>query len=198
MCTTESLGDPVAATQPPSRAKPVQECRLIYRSTCSDSFLPNEDLRALVQHSAQNNADHDITGLLLLSGDQFLQVLEGPCKPVNRLFNHIVRDSRHHDLELIVFEQIGPRYFDDWCMHLVDLFDLSKQPRDLLARKYGAADGVIRIPERLHEIFALLLDARTICRNKPWEEDRGGAIAAPSADPSSGADAAPVSAADRA
>ncbi len=151
------------------------DCRLIYRSTCCASFLPNADLRALVHNAAEHNAQHSITGLLLLSGDQFLQVLEGPAKPVNQLFNRIIRDARHHSVELIAFEQIGPRYFDDWCMHLVDLFDLSRQPRDLLAEKYGAANGVIRIPERLHEIFGLLLDARAICRNQPWEEDRGDA-----------------------
>jgi hypothetical protein len=153
------------------------DCRLIYRSTCSASFLPNEDLRELVHKSAENNAALGITGLLLLSGDQFLQVLEGPARAVNQLFNRIIRDDRHHDVELIAFEQIGPKYFDDWCMHLVDLFDLSRQPRDLLAEKYGAANGVIRIPERLHEIFGLLLDARAICRNQPWEEDRGDVAA---------------------
>ena len=54
------------------------DCRLIYRSTCSASFLPNEDLRSLVHQSADHNAEQGITGLLLLSGDQFLQVLEGP------------------------------------------------------------------------------------------------------------------------
>ena len=151
------------------------DCRLIYRSTCSASFLPNEDLRSLVHQSADHNAEQGITGLLLLSGDQFLQVLEGPDTAVNRLFNRIIRDTRHHDVALIAFEQIGPRYFDDWCMHLVDLFDLARQPRELLAQKYGAANGVIRIPERLHEIFGLLLDARAICRNQPWEEDIGGA-----------------------
>jgi hypothetical protein len=152
------------------------DCRLIYRSTCSESFLPNEDLKALVQQSAENNRRDGITGLLLLSGDQFLQVLEGPSPAVNRLFRRLCRDERHYDIELIAFEQIGPRYFDDWCMHLVDLFDLSRQPRDLLAQKYGAENGVIDIPERLHEIFALLLDARAICRNRPWDEDRGDSV----------------------
>jgi hypothetical protein len=169
------------------------DCRLIYRSTCSESFLPNEDLRALVHKSADYNAAHGITGLLLMSGDKFLQVLEGPDKPVNELFNRIIRDTRHHEVELIAFEQIGPRYFDDWCMHLVDLFDLARQPRELLAEKYGAVNGVIRIPERLHEIFGLLLDARAICRNQPWEEDFGAAGAeAERAAPAAGGERAPA------
>lgn len=149
---------------------PMQNCRLIYRSTCAASFLPNEDLRELVEYSAQHNRNAGITGLLLLSGSQFLQVLEGPSVAVNELFGRIIRDPRHHDVQLISFEQIGPTYFDDWNMHLVDLFDLSKHPRELLSGKYQTSNGVVQIPERLHEVYSLLLDARGICRNRPWEE----------------------------
>lgn len=145
-------------------------CRLIYRSTCAASFMPNEDLRELVARSAENNRSAGITGLLMLSGSQFLQVLEGPSHAVNRLFNRIIRDPRHQDVQLVSFEQIGPTYFDDWSMHLVDLFDLSRHPRDLLSGKYQTSNGVVQIPARLHEVYALLLDARSICRNRPWEE----------------------------
>jgi hypothetical protein len=160
---------PLPATDS-EHAAAMANCRLIYRSICSSSFLPNEDLRALVERSADNNRGEGITGLLLLSGERFLQVLEGPSPAVNCLFGRIMRDTRHHDVELISFEQIGPTYFDEWNMYLVDLFDLSKQPRELLARKYTGANGIIEIPERLHEVYALLLDARAICRGRPWEE----------------------------
>lgn len=132
--------------------------------------MSNEELRDLVRQSAENNRARGITGLLLLSGGDFLQVLEGPSDAVNKLFNRIVRDPRHHDVSLIAFEQIGPFYFDEWDMHLVDLFDLPKLPRELLASKYSVKDGAVVIPERLHEVYGLLLDARTICRGRPWEE----------------------------
>lgn len=146
------------------------QCRLIYQSTCSDKLIDNADLRDLVQKSAENNRAAAITGLLLLSGDQFLQVLEGPSDAVNRLFGRIVRDRRHRDVRLLSFEQIGPVYFDDWSMHLVDLFDLPKGPRDLLARKYRSREGAVQIPDRLHEVYGLLLDARHICLSRPWED----------------------------
>jgi hypothetical protein len=145
-------------------------CRLIYQSTCSDKLIDNAELRELVQKSAEHNRAAAITGLLLLSGDQFLQVLEGPADAVNRLFGRIIRDRRHRDVRLLSFEQIGPTYFDDWSMHLVDLFDLSKAPRDLLARKYRSREGAVQIPERLHEVYGLLLDARHICLSRPWED----------------------------
>jgi len=133
--------------------------------------MPNEDLRQLMRESADNNRGAGITGLLILSGDAFLQVLEGPADAVNELFGHIMRDPRHHDLRLISYEQIGPTYFDDWDMHLVDLFDLSKHPRQYLAGKYRVENGVVQIPERLHEVYGLLLDAKAICTGRPWDED---------------------------
>lgn len=149
------------------------DCRLIYRSTSSDKVIDNADLRALVRKSAEHNGAAGITGLLLLSGDSFLQVLEGPEQAVNRLFGRIVRDKRHRDVRLLSFEQIGPTYFDHWSMHLVDLFDLPKAPRELLARKYRSREGAVEIPERLHEVYALLLDARHLCLSRPWEGTEG-------------------------
>jgi len=153
----------------------MDKCRLIYRSACSDSFMPNEDLRKLVQQSAENNRAAGITGLLILSGDHFLQALEGPADAVNDLFARIVRDQRHYDIRLISYEQIGPTYFDDWDMHLVDLFDLSKHPRQYLAEKYRIKDGTVQIPERMHEVYALLLDAKAICTGRPWDQDQSDA-----------------------
>ncbi len=147
----------------------MSHCRLIYQSTVSDSPIDNEALRALVERSSERNKAAGITGLLLLSGDQFLQVLEGPSDAVNRLFARIMRDPRHHDVRLRSFEPIGDTYFDDWNLSLVDLFDLPKGPRELLARKYRSHEGAVEIPERLHEVYALLLDARSICVNRPWE-----------------------------
>jgi hypothetical protein len=146
-------------------------CRLIYRSRCIDPAISNAELRALVRESADNNRAAGITGMLLLAGAQFLQVLEGPCNAVNRLFMRIVKDSRHEEIELITFEEIGPRYFDDWSMSLVDLFDLPAYPRRQLAAKYPTENGIVQLPERLHEVYALLLDARHLCVGRPWEAD---------------------------
>ena len=147
----------------------MSQCRLIYRSTVSDKLIANETLSDLVQRSSESNKAAGITGLLLLSGDQFLQVLEGPSDAVNQLFGRIMRDKRHHDVRLLTFEPIGDVYFSDWNMYLVDLYDLPKGPRECLGRKYRSREGAVEIPERLQEIYALLLDARAMCLNRPWE-----------------------------
>jgi hypothetical protein len=147
----------------------MSHCRLIYQSTSARNPVDNEDLRALVERSTENNKAAGITGLLLLSGNRFLQVLEGPSEAVNALFGRIIRDKRHRDVQLLTYEPIGEVYFDDWNMYLVDLFDLPKAPREYLASKYSTHEGAVRIPSRLHEVYALLLDARSICLTRPWE-----------------------------
>ncbi len=148
----------------------MKNCRLIYRSDCTDKLIANEDLRDILQQSAQRNREAGITGLLVLSGDQFLQVLEGPSDAVNTLYSKLISDTRHHDLKLISYELIAERYFDDWGMSLVDLYDLPKAERDILRRKYASNKDAVAFPERLHEVYAFLLDAKALCSGRPWEE----------------------------
>ncbi len=141
----------------------MSRCRLIYKSISSEPFMSNEALGELVRQSAENNQATKISGLLLLSGDRFLQVLEGPTKAVNHLFKDILLDLRHHDVTLVSFESIGPAYFEDWSMRLVDLDNLPLHPREFFMRKYEHKDGVIRYPEKLHAVYGLLLDAKVLC-----------------------------------
>jgi len=124
-----------------------------------------------VKRSSKNNLRDKITGLLLLSGDRFLQVLEGDSKAVNRLYGKIYQDSRHREVELISFESIDVPYFETWGMRLVDLYDLPTHPRQFLMDKYEHLDGDIQIPSRLHEVFSLLLDAKALCQPNPTPQD---------------------------
>jgi len=138
------------------------QCRLIYRSLATEDVVANEVLRELEETSSANNRKAGITGLLLYTGHEFLQVLEGPEKEVNALFQKISRDPRHETVRLLTFELIGPVYFEQWSMRVVDLFDLPGPERQLFMAKYQHEDGVVGIPESLHEIYALLLDARAV------------------------------------
>ena len=147
----------------------MKKSRLIYTSTATAEVVSNETLRDLADRASAANADRQITGLLILSGNRFLQVLEGPHRHVNALYRNLVRDPRHRDVELITFEPMENAYFDDWNMRLVDLYDLPRAPREYLAAKYRHKDGNILIPDRLHEVYALLLDAKLLCVSSPWE-----------------------------
>jgi hypothetical protein len=83
-----------------------------------------------------------------------------------------MRDTRHRDVELVIFEPMESRYFEEWNMRLVDLYELSKYPREFIAAKYKYRDGVILIPERLLEVYSLLLDAKALCLTTPWKKNK--------------------------
>lgn len=139
-----------------------RKCRLIYKSETSWDLLSNETLRELAETSAKNNAEKEITGLLILAGESFLQVLEGPVDEVNELYLKISKDSRHGSLRLLTYEQIVSGLFTDWSMHVVDLHDLPLVQREFLAGKYPAAGGLISIPDDDRLALSLLLDARQL------------------------------------
>lgn len=148
----------------------MNHCRLIYKSTAVEDPVSNESIRNLIDHSSKKNTEAGITGLLLLCGRHFLQVLEGPAEKVNALFQKISADSRHDTVELIEFRAFAEPMFEDWSMRLVDLYDLPGEKRELLMDKYDHADGEIFIPKQSAQVISLLLDARAICLTTPWTE----------------------------
>ena len=138
-------------------------CRLVYRSQTSWDNLSNEMLRELARASEKRNQERGISGLLVLSGETFLQVLEGDSKEVNELYAKIIQDKRHYEVTLISFEQITSRCFEDWSMRVADLNELPVSSRDLLRSKYPEEEGYIEIPDDSPRALALLFDARALC-----------------------------------
>tara|TARA_R110000850_G_scaffold125759_9_gene244381 strand:+ start:278 stop:724 length:447 start_codon:yes stop_codon:yes gene_type:complete len=148
----------------------MQLCRLIYRSKTSWDVLTNDLLRNLAQRSASNNRELDITGLLVLSDETFLQVLEGPDIAVNMIFNRIIRDELHSEVTLLSYDQTANRSFEDWSMRVVDLNDLPMASRDLFRHKYDDKEGYIQIPSDMPKAISLLFDARALCLSELGEE----------------------------
>lgn len=139
----------------------MKRCRLIYKSILRPELLPDAALKNLVRDAAAKNEKAGITGVLLMSGDRFLQVLEGPASFVNELYCKIVADSRHRKVELISYESIPTTFFPDWSMKLLNLDkDLSNELRETLVNKYSEENGSIAIPENIIHVHALLLDVR--------------------------------------
>ncbi len=146
----------------------MKSCRLIYRSISTAEVVSNQTLRDLERKSSERNAKEGITGLLVLSGNIFLQVLEGSALDVTGLFGRIIPDKRHRQVELVTFESGIERYFDDWNMRLVDLDDLPGEKRTLMATKYAGKDGAILVPTDVHLVYAFLFDAKHLCLSAPW------------------------------
>ena len=107
--------------------------RLMYASRAV-AAMNQEELHAILRKSKGNNPAAGITGVLCFSGGIFLQVLEGGRAAVNRLYNRIVADPRHTDMELLLYEEIGERRFAGWSMGQVNLSRLNPS----LLLKYSA------------------------------------------------------------
>ena len=57
-----------------------------------------------------------LSGLLLYSGGNIIQVLEGPEDAVESTFETIVDDPRHKDVIVMLRDPIEERAFPDWSM----------------------------------------------------------------------------------
>ena len=140
----------------------MRRCRLIYKSIAYPEILEPEAIGELTTLASERNKESGITGILLLSGDSFLQALEGPVRFVNQLFIKIANDKRHHDIELVAYEDINATCFHDWSMRLVDLAQIQDEKRELLLQKYPHSGDAISYPNDKMLLFSLLMDAKNV------------------------------------
>jgi hypothetical protein len=94
--------------------------RCVYASRAATA-LSGATVEDILERSRVNNPANGITGILCYSGDLFIQVLEGGRDEVCELYNAIVRDGRHSNVRLLIFEEIRERKFSNWTMGHVDL-----------------------------------------------------------------------------
>ncbi len=91
--------------------------RLIYRSR---NLIPGPDRKvehgALFSHARSNNKQQHISGALLLSGDWFVQTLEGDEDAVRALYTTIEGDPRHDSVTLVDTQTVEDRVFARWAM----------------------------------------------------------------------------------
>ncbi len=98
--------------------------RLMYASRAVPA-IDQEALVAILRKSKANNPGLGVTGVLCFGEGIFLQVLEGGRAAVNRLYNRIATDTRHNDVTLLCYEEIGERHFAGWSMGQVNMSRLN-------------------------------------------------------------------------
>lgn len=108
---------------------------LIYTS----EYIPSSEatkrvLHDIVQSAAKNNAEHDITGVLLFRNNHFLQVLEGEAKDIATVFSKIKNDSRHKNIEVLFESPIDKRNYSQWKMELFNVNDPSQFSKPTLQK----------------------------------------------------------------
>lgn len=74
----------------------------------------------ILEQSRRNNVKLGITGLLCVSDNVYIQVLEGGRDEVCDLYNRIILDDRHTHVRLLNFGEISERHFGSWTMGQVN------------------------------------------------------------------------------
>ena len=73
-------------------------------------------LNGILVQARRNNSRSALTGALIVRGDLYLQLLEGPEATVLATFARIQRDNRHLAVRLLSREAAAERLFPDWTM----------------------------------------------------------------------------------
>jgi|TARA_B110000503_G_scaffold104273_1_gene155575 hypothetical protein len=84
-----------------------------------------EESESIMSSSRSYNMSNGITGILCYGGGIYLQAIEGGRTEVNKLYNHIIRDTRHTDVVLLHYQEIRERRFSGWTMGQVNLSKLN-------------------------------------------------------------------------
>jgi hypothetical protein len=89
--------------------------RLLYISRATGAITTTVT-GSILESARVHNRVAGITGVLCQGQGLFIQVLEGERSTVNRLYNTIIKDKRHQDVELVAIEEISARKFPNWSM----------------------------------------------------------------------------------
>lgn len=92
---------------------------LVYISHAAED-ISYTDIRDILSVSRKNNAQENITGLLIFREGYFLQLLEGSETAVKTILGQIMMDDRNHSLRVLIEAEGGERLFQDWQMAFID------------------------------------------------------------------------------
>lgn len=85
-------------------------------------------LGKIITTARTRNAEHNITGALVMLCDTFVQVLEGEHHALLALLERIKSDPRHSNVNVLIDSPIERRSFPQWSM---ELFVSSDAARDV-------------------------------------------------------------------
>ena len=90
---------------------------IVYVSSATRRLVPS-DLDDILEGARVNNRANGLTGLLLHSNGNFMQLLEGPLAALEGALARIRASTRHHQLIEFMREPIAVREFPEWSMGL--------------------------------------------------------------------------------
>jgi hypothetical protein len=88
---------------------------IVYLSTAV-KLMNDDELIKILKVARENNADHNVSGVLLYSEGTFLQVLEGEDRDLDPIFSAIQKDTRHKNIITLIDGPITEKNFAGWSM----------------------------------------------------------------------------------
>lgn len=93
----------------------MNEIQIVYMSKATGD-VDDAELAEILNTSVRNNAEQNVSGMLLYTKGSFLQLLEGEAAAVDALFKRLEADPRHRDIQVLVRTSIKEREFKNWSM----------------------------------------------------------------------------------
>ena len=85
-------------------------------TSAATRLLSVVELVELIEQVRAKNERLGVTGLLLYSGGNVIQTLEGTSDAVDAVFDSIRGDPRHGDIHVVDRGEVGERSFATWSM----------------------------------------------------------------------------------
>ena len=94
--------------------------RLVYASTSTSKPAGiRNDLNNILDEAQRFNSQYDICGVLYYSNGFFFQCVEGSRADIANLYERLLKDPRHRDVNLLKLEEIVDPSFKRWQMKFV-------------------------------------------------------------------------------
>jgi uncharacterized membrane protein (DUF373 family) len=92
--------------------------------------MTTDDLMDILNNARLNNVCMGVSGMLLYTGTEFIQILEGEEKIIDELLDMIKKDPRHRNFRIIEKKKITTREYAEWTMGFkrIDKEDLRDVP----------------------------------------------------------------------
>jgi hypothetical protein len=90
--------------------------QLVYVSTSRSEAPSLVEIESILSASRRNNARDGLSGLLIVGGRRFLQVLEGPAPQLDATYARIKRDPRHFAVVELSRKPVDKLSFPNWDM----------------------------------------------------------------------------------
>lgn len=135
--------------------------QLIYVSRRKPNCTEAE-LSKILDACTKNNPELGVTGVLLYSGEKFLQYVEGEYGQLMPLYEKIKQDNRHDEVRLVSIGPIAKKTFPSWQMGAKQVafdnieFDsvITKEDKEIFQNVLsGKEEDGLRVTNILQKVF---------------------------------------------